>query len=93
MNLAQRIGGNANLSDRGRMVNIWLPKINFLTIFEICFILKNKKYSDKLAEFVKKESLADLVVWTSQMKRTIQTASKIEAPKEQWKALNEIYAV
>ena len=69
MNLEQRIGGNSNLSLRG------------------------KKYSEKLAEFVKKENLSDLVVWTSQFKRTIQTASKIDAPKEQWKALNEIDAV
>lgn len=68
MNLNQRIGGDSNLSSRGRV------------------------YCDKLAEFVKKENLADLVVWTSQFKRTIQTASKIEAPKEQWKALNEIDA-
>ncbi|RMZ98015.1 6-phosphofructo-2-kinase fructose-2-6-bisphosphatase-like isoform X1, partial [Brachionus plicatilis] len=68
LNLQQRIGGNPNLSARGRM------------------------YSERLGEFVKQENLSDLVVWTSQMKRTIQTASKIEAPKEQWKALNEIYA-
>jgi hypothetical protein len=27
------------------------------------------------------------------MDRTIQTAAKIDAPKEQWKALNEINAV
>ena len=27
------------------------------------------------------------------MQRTIQTAAKINAPKEQWKALNEINAV
>lgn len=69
MNLEQRIGGNSNLSLRG------------------------KKYAEKLAEYVKKENLSDLVVWTSQFKRTIQTASKIDAPKEQWKALNEIDAV
>lgn len=69
MNLEQRIGGNSNLSPRGR------------------------QYSEKLAEFIKKENIPDLVVWTSQYKRTIQSASRIEAPKEQWKALNEIYAV
>lgn len=68
MNCEQRIGGDANLSSRGRI------------------------YSEKLAEFVKKENLPDLVVWTSQLKRTIQTAAKIDAPKEQWKALNEIDA-
>lgn len=27
------------------------------------------------------------------MQRTVQTAAKINAPKEQWKALNEINAV
>ena len=68
MNLDQRIGGNSNLSLRGKM------------------------YGEKLAEYVKKEKLSDLVVWTSQFKRTIQTAARIEAPKEQWKALNEIDA-
>lgn len=51
------------------------------------------QYAEKLAEFMKKENLPDLIVWTSQFKRTIQTASKIDAPKEQWKALNEIDAV
>jgi hypothetical protein len=40
-----------------------------------------------------KENIPDLIVWTSQMQRTIQTAAKINAPKEQWKALNEINAV
>lgn len=50
------------------------------------------QYAEKLAEFMKKENLPDLIVWTSQFKRTIQTASKIDAPKEQWKALNEIDA-
>lgn len=35
----------------------------------------------------------DLKVWTSQMKRTIQTAEALAVPYEQWKALNEIDAV
>jgi broad specificity phosphatase PhoE len=39
------------------------------------------------------ENIPDLIVWTSQMQRTIQTAARINAPKEQWKALNEINAV
>ncbi len=43
--------------------------------------------------FVSIENIPDLIVWTSQMQRTIQTASRIDAPKEQWKALNEINAV
>ena len=51
------------------------------------------QYAEKLADYIKKENLPDLIVWTSQFRRTIQTASKIDAPKEQWKALNEIDAV
>lgn len=52
---------------------------------------RGKLYSEKLAEFIKKENLPDLIVWTSQFKRTIQTASKIDAPKEQWKALYVLF--
>ena len=37
--------------------------------------------------------MSNLRVWTSLMKRTIQTTSGIDAPKEHWKALNEIDAV
>lgn len=45
-----------------------------------------------MSDYIKKEKIPDLIVWTSQFKRTIQTAAKIDAPKEQWKALNEIHA-
>ena len=39
------------------------------------------------------EKLENLRVWTSLLKRTIQTTVGIDAPKEHWKALNEIDAV
>jgi 6-phosphofructo-2-kinase/fructose-2,6-biphosphatase 2 len=52
-----------------------------------------KLYAEALAEYMDNENIPDLIVWTSQMQRTIQTAAKINAPKEQWKALNEINAV
>ncbi|KAG7263602.1 hypothetical protein CRUP_020852 [Coryphaenoides rupestris] len=39
-----------------------------------------------------KEGISDLKVWTSQMKRTIQTAEALDVPYEQWKVLNEIDA-
>ena len=51
------------------------------------------KYAQVLKEFVETQRIHDLKVWTSWMKRTIQTASYIEAPQERWKALNEIDAV
>lgn len=34
-----------------------------------------------------------LRVWTSWLKRTIQSAADVKAPQERWKALNEIDAV
>ena len=50
-------------------------------------------YANVLGDFIKKQRIHDLKVWTSWMKRTIQTASYIKAPQERWKALNEIDAV
>ncbi|XP_064606317.1 6-phosphofructo-2-kinase/fructose-2,6-bisphosphatase-like isoform X2 [Liolophura sinensis] len=50
------------------------------------------QYADALAKFIEKEKIPNLRVWTSQLKRTIQTAKHINAPKEHWKALNEIDA-
>lgn len=50
------------------------------------------EYSKVLGKFVKDEMPADLKVWTSEMKRTNQTAKFIERPIEQWKAINEIDA-
>ncbi|CAF4268511.1 unnamed protein product [Rotaria magnacalcarata] len=54
--------------------------------------INGKAYADALANYVAHENIPDLIVWTSQMQRTIQSAAKINAPKEQWKALNEINA-
>lgn len=42
---------------------------------------------------MKNENIQDLKVWTSEMKRTKQTAQYIESPTEHWKTLNEIDAV
>ncbi|XP_035206658.1 6-phosphofructo-2-kinase/fructose-2,6-bisphosphatase 1-like isoform X2 [Stegodyphus dumicola] len=68
LNLKGRIGGDAELSDRG-----W-------------------DYTHALARFIQEQNIPRLRVWTSQLKRTIQTAAGIEAPQERWKALNEIDA-
>lgn len=46
-----------------------------------------------LNKFVEEQNMKDLKVWTSQLKRTIQTAEALQLPYEQWKALNEIDAV
>jgi len=53
---------------------------------------RGEKFADKLAEFVKSisEEGPEVKVWTSWMKRTIDTASKIDGVQERWKTLNEI---
>uniref|UniRef100_A0A8C7YVZ2 6-phosphofructo-2-kinase/fructose-2,6-biphosphatase 4a n=1 Tax=Oryzias sinensis TaxID=183150 RepID=A0A8C7YVZ2_9TELE len=53
---------------------------------------RGKQFAKKLAQFIQTQSIVDLKVWTSQMKRTIQTAEALAVPYEQWKALNEIDA-
>ncbi|KAL3853720.1 hypothetical protein ACJMK2_017238 [Sinanodonta woodiana] len=50
------------------------------------------EYANALAKFVEQEKIPNLRVWTSEMKRTMQTAQHINAPKAHWKALNEIDA-
>lgn len=68
MNLKGRIGGDGDISVRGR------------------------QFANSLAKYVEDQNLPTLRVWTSLMKRTMQTAAVVSAPKEHWKALNEIDA-
>lgn len=53
---------------------------------------RGKQYAYALADFIKSQAISSLKVWTSHMKRTIQTAEALDVPYEQWKALNEIDA-
>ncbi|VVC41128.1 Histidine phosphatase superfamily,P-loop containing nucleoside triphosphate hydrolase,6- [Cinara cedri] len=68
-NVLGRIGGDADLSVRGRT------------------------YAAALARYFNSDDrLEDLRVWTSELKRTHQTAQGIKAPIEHVPALNELYA-
>ena len=51
------------------------------------------QFAKSPAQFIRDQNIKDLKVWTSQMKRTIQTAEALGVPYEQWKVLNEIDAV
>uniref|UniRef100_A0A671S562 6-phosphofructo-2-kinase/fructose-2,6-bisphosphatase 4-like n=1 Tax=Sinocyclocheilus anshuiensis TaxID=1608454 RepID=A0A671S562_9TELE len=53
---------------------------------------RGKEFAKALRQFIQSQNIRDLKVWTSQMKRTIQTAEALGVPYEQWKALNEIDA-
>ncbi|KAM4587643.1 6-phosphofructo-2-kinase/fructose-2,6-bisphosphatase 4a isoform 1-T1 [Odontesthes bonariensis] len=53
---------------------------------------RGKEFGKKLNQFIETQEISDLKVWTSQMKRTIQTAEALNVPYEQWKVLNEIDA-
>ncbi|KAK4029560.1 6-phosphofructo-2-kinase/fructose-2,6-bisphosphatase isoform X1 [Daphnia magna] len=67
-NLRGHIGGDSDLSPRGR------------------------QYAAELGRFIENQKIPHLRVWTSWMKRTIQTARNIDAPQERWRALNELDA-
>lgn len=56
----------------------------------MCYVWQ---FAVALKRFVKEHKLLDLKVWTSQLRRTIQTAEELGIPYEQWKILNEIDAV
>ncbi|CAF3802177.1 unnamed protein product, partial [Rotaria sp. Silwood1] len=51
-----------------------------------------KAYTEVLAQYIANENITDLIVWTSERQQAIQTAEKINAPKESLKALNGINA-
>lgn len=51
------------------------------------------QFAHALRNFIEEHKLSDLKVWTSQLRRTIQTAEELGVPYEQWKILNEIDAV
>ncbi|KAI4553692.1 hypothetical protein MJT46_015872 [Ovis ammon polii x Ovis aries] len=53
---------------------------------------RGREFAKSLAQFIRDQNIKDLKVWTSQMKRTIQTAEALGVPYEQWKVLNEIDA-
>ncbi|XP_055485853.1 6-phosphofructo-2-kinase/fructose-2,6-bisphosphatase 4 [Psammomys obesus] len=53
---------------------------------------RGREFAKHLAQFISDQNIRDLKIWTSQMKRTIQTAEALSVPYEQWKVLNEIDA-
>jgi 6-phosphofructo-2-kinase / fructose-2,6-biphosphatase 2 len=55
--------------------------------------VRGKLYAEALANYIKEQNIEGLRVWTSWLKRTIQTVAEVKAPQERWKALNEIDAV
>ncbi|KRT86727.1 hypothetical protein AMK59_2739, partial [Oryctes borbonicus] len=50
------------------------------------------QYANALTNYIKSQNIEGLRVWTSWLKRTIQTVAGVLAPQERWKALNEIDA-
>lgn len=53
---------------------------------------RGQQYAQALAQYIKDQNIEGLRVWTSWLKRTIQTVSGVDVPQERWKALNEIDA-
>jgi len=53
---------------------------------------RGQQYAMALSYFFNHQTIPGLRVWTSWLKRTIQTSAHITAPQERWRALNEIDA-
>lgn len=53
---------------------------------------RGHQYAAALSQYIREQNIEGLRVWTSWLKRTIQTVSDVPAPQERWKALNEIDA-
>nr|XP_058946442.1 6-phosphofructo-2-kinase/fructose-2,6-bisphosphatase 1-like isoform X2 [Pocillopora verrucosa] len=52
---------------------------------------KGEEFSSALAKFIEDEKIKDLKVWTSQLKRAVDTAQYLKGvTTERWKALNEM---
>lgn len=94
LNIKGRIGGDSGLSSRGKEVCVPLLQScggsshSGLRVFSFA-----SQFAKRLRKFIQEQNIRDLKVWTSQMKRTIQTAECLGVPYEQWKPLNEIDAV
>lgn len=72
----------------------WLPcLLSSLSSLLSLSVPTTFQYAYALANFIQSQDISSLKVWTSHMKRTIQTAEALGVPYEQWKALNEIDAV
>lgn len=54
---------------------------------------RGRLYAASLARYFNEANISGLRVWTSEKKRTKQTAQDIKAPKEHIAALNELDAV
>ncbi|KAJ8980003.1 hypothetical protein NQ317_016666 [Molorchus minor] len=53
---------------------------------------RGKQYANALAAYIEEQKIPGLRIWTSWLKRTIQTVAGLNVPQERWKALNEIDA-
>lgn len=54
---------------------------------------RGRTYAEALSGYIEQQRIPGLRVWTSWMRRAIQTVKDVKAPQERWKALNEIDAV
>ncbi|KAM8792369.1 6-phosphofructo-2-kinase/fructose-2,6-bisphosphatase-like [Eudromia elegans] len=71
--------------------------LSYIKIFEVgaryvACKERGDRYAAALAAFVRRQQIRELKVWTSQLRRAIETAEALGVPYEQWKALNEIDA-
>ncbi|KAM8974077.1 6-phosphofructo-2-kinase/fructose-2,6-bisphosphatase 3 [Pelodytes ibericus] len=55
-----------------------------------CLSPRGKKFAAILKSYIEEQNLQEMKVWTSQLRRSIQTAEGLNLPYKQLKALNEL---
>jgi broad specificity phosphatase PhoE/predicted kinase len=51
---------------------------------------RGEQFAEALKDFMEEQHMHGFKIWTSQLKRTVQTAKHLSGTVEQWKALNEL---
>ncbi|KXZ51897.1 hypothetical protein GPECTOR_11g330 [Gonium pectorale] len=88
-NCLKRIGGDSNLSPLGEVYARCLPEMVVERLDQLPPSAQPKSTTQSSDE---KPQYAPVSVWTSTLRRTIQTARHLPFPKLRWKALDEIQA-
>ncbi|KOB71279.1 Uncharacterized protein OBRU01_13924 [Operophtera brumata] len=94
-NVEGRIGGDSALSARGRTYAAALSgyiEQQGRIGGDSALFARGRTYAAALSGYIEQQSIPGLRVWTSWMRRAIQTVKDVKAPQERWKALNEIDA-
>ena len=76
-----RIGGDSDISDRGEQ---YAMALSYFFNHQVGFVSKPKMLEADFAKIFCPQTIPGLRVWTSWLKRTIQTSAHISAPQVEY---------